>query len=317
MADAAATTTAAPPAVTTVAALPSIVFASLAGSAVLVELTVPQIVRLSLPTKTPLPNTPLAARIAMQPRLLGPQTALTTLQFGLTREVRDLLDRALGPNKLHLSAAYGVASGPCRAAAYNLLIAGVRPASWTRRDPAGAPRPAPPPQPAPPPPRPAPHRRHLRLPRPLGAGGHRQFAGARANLLAHQGQAGPPLVRAPRQRKRGRRHRPRADGDAARRAAAFKIRVRRRRGRALRPGDAALPQRRADGGAARRATPVARDVRGHGALLCRARAQGGGAGGAVISPARKRVAAAAAGCGRFGGRVRRTGALPLSGTASG
>mmetsp|Transcript_4590 Transcript_4590/g.14642 ORF Transcript_4590/g.14642 Transcript_4590/m.14642 type:complete len:339 (-) Transcript_4590:61-1077(-) len=124
MADAAATTTAAPPAVTTVAALPSIVFASLAGSAVLVELTVPQIVRLSLPTKTPLPNTPLAARIAMQPRLLGPQTALTTLQFGLTREVRDLLDRALGPNKLHLSAAYGIASGPCRAAAYNLLIAG-------------------------------------------------------------------------------------------------------------------------------------------------------------------------------------------------
>ena len=60
----------------------------------------------------------------MLPRLLGPQTALTVVQFGCIRELRDAMDRWRGPHPLHLSLSYGLVSGPCRSAAYNLLIAG-------------------------------------------------------------------------------------------------------------------------------------------------------------------------------------------------
>ena len=97
---------------------------SLACSATLIELTIPQVVRLSRPTAAPLPATPLTARLAMLPRLLGPQTALTVVQFGFIRELRDAMDRWRGPHPLHLSLSYGLVSGPCRSAAYNLLIAG-------------------------------------------------------------------------------------------------------------------------------------------------------------------------------------------------
>ena len=97
---------------------------SLACSATLIELTIPQVVRLSRPTAEPLPATPLTARLAMLPRLLGPQTALTVVQFGCIRELRDAMDRWRGPHPLHLSLSYGLVSGPCRSAAYNLLIAG-------------------------------------------------------------------------------------------------------------------------------------------------------------------------------------------------
>ena len=97
---------------------------SLACSATLIELTIPQVVRLSRPTAEPLPATPLTARLAMLPRLIGPQTALTVVQFGFIRELRDAMDRWRGPHPLHLSLSYGLVSGPCRSAAYNLLIAG-------------------------------------------------------------------------------------------------------------------------------------------------------------------------------------------------
>ena len=97
---------------------------SLACSATLIELTIPQVVRLSRPTAAPLPATPLPARLAMLPRLIVPQTALTVVQFGCIRELRDAMDRARGPHPLHLSLSYGLVSGPCRSAAYNLLIAG-------------------------------------------------------------------------------------------------------------------------------------------------------------------------------------------------
>ena len=97
---------------------------SLACSATLIELTIPQVVRLSRPTAEPLPTTPLTARLAMLPRLIGPQTALTVVQFGCIRELRDAMDRWRGPHPLHLSLSYGLVSGPCRSAAYNLLIAG-------------------------------------------------------------------------------------------------------------------------------------------------------------------------------------------------
>ena len=97
---------------------------SIACSASLIELTIPQVVRLSQPTATPLPPTGLAARLALLPRLVGPQTALTFVQFAFIRELRDGMDRLRGPHPLHLSLSYGLVSGPCRSAAYNLLIAG-------------------------------------------------------------------------------------------------------------------------------------------------------------------------------------------------
>jgi hypothetical protein len=126
----------APPSSLTIAT--RIVTSSIAGSAVLVELTVPQVVRLSQPTVTPLPATPFASRLAMQPRLLPMQTALTSAQLGLTRILRDELDRAFGPSPLHMAGAYGVVSGPSRAAAYNLVISGtclaVRPCLGARRE---------------------------------------------------------------------------------------------------------------------------------------------------------------------------------------
>ena len=83
---------------------------SLACSATLIELTIPQVVRLSRPTAEPLPATPLTARLAMLPRLLGPQTALTVVQFGCIRELRDAMDRWRGPHPLHLSLSYGLVS---------------------------------------------------------------------------------------------------------------------------------------------------------------------------------------------------------------
>ena len=83
---------------------------SLACSATLIELTIPQVVRLSRPTAEPLPTTPLTARLAMLPRLIGPQTALTVVQFGCIRELRDAMDRWRGPHPLHLSLSYGLVS---------------------------------------------------------------------------------------------------------------------------------------------------------------------------------------------------------------
>ena len=58
-------------------------------------------------------------------RALGPQTALTCVQFAAVRELRDALDRLFGASPVNLSLAYGAASVPLIAGKYNLLFADV------------------------------------------------------------------------------------------------------------------------------------------------------------------------------------------------
>ena len=64
---------------------------SLACSATLIELTIPQVVRLSRPTAAPLPATPLTARLAMLPRLQR-ESALLLEE---NRRLRRLLQEAV------------------------------------------------------------------------------------------------------------------------------------------------------------------------------------------------------------------------------
>lgn len=111
---------------TTLDVMPSIVASSVVCSAAIVEFTIPQVVKLSQATAQALPPAPLFPhRAAMFARFIGPQTALTVLQFGLVRELREVIDKAVGWSPVNLSIAYGVASVPLITAKYNLIIAGV------------------------------------------------------------------------------------------------------------------------------------------------------------------------------------------------
>lgn len=105
--------------------VPQLTLASAACSSVIVEFTVPQIVKLSQTSSLPLPAAPLQTRLLIQSRALGPQTALTCVQFAAVRELRDALDRLLGASPVNLSLAYGAASVPLIAGKYNLLFADV------------------------------------------------------------------------------------------------------------------------------------------------------------------------------------------------
>jgi len=97
-----------------------------ACSAAIIQFTVPQVVTLSKASGNPLPKArALRHQVALMSRSLAPQTAITAVQFGLVREFKITLDRAMGENPLHLSAAYGAVSMPFVAAKYNLLIADV------------------------------------------------------------------------------------------------------------------------------------------------------------------------------------------------
>jgi len=109
----------------TIDVLPQLCIASAACSAVIVEFTVPQIVKLSQMSTMPLPVAPFQTRLLIMGRALAPQTAITCLQFAAVREAHDAIDRTLGPSRLNLSLAYGAASVPLIAAKYNLLFADV------------------------------------------------------------------------------------------------------------------------------------------------------------------------------------------------
>ena len=113
-------------ALSTLSALPQIIASSALCSLAIIEFTVPQIVRLSAATAQPLPSMPmLPARAAIHARAIAPQTAITTVQFAMVRELRDALDASFGKRRIHLSLAYGAASVPLVAAKYNLLASDV------------------------------------------------------------------------------------------------------------------------------------------------------------------------------------------------
>lgn len=111
--------------VRTVDILPQLAVATVTCSAVIIEFTIPQIVKLSQTTPLPLPAAPLQTRLMIMPRAIGPQTAITCVQFAAVREVRDALDSVLGPQPINLSLAYGAASVPLIAGKYNLLFSDV------------------------------------------------------------------------------------------------------------------------------------------------------------------------------------------------
>ena len=92
-------------------------------SAVLVQFTVPQIVHLSAATQTPLPRLALRDGAAVMRRALFTQSAITTVQFCLVRELRVALDALTGKRRMNMSFAYGAVSVPIVAAKYNLLTA--------------------------------------------------------------------------------------------------------------------------------------------------------------------------------------------------
>jgi hypothetical protein len=110
-----------PPRTTTCTSLPNIVLASALCSASIIEFTIPQIVRLSQSSAAPLPTIPFPRRMLLMAKNLPPQTLITVVQFGLVREMRDVLDATLGPSPFNISLAYGAASVPLIAAKYNLL----------------------------------------------------------------------------------------------------------------------------------------------------------------------------------------------------
>lgn len=111
--------------VRTVDILPQLVVASVTCSAIIIEFTIPQIVKLSQTSSLPLPAAPLQTRLMILPRAIGPQVAITMAQFAAVREVRDALDSALGAKPVNLSLAYGAASVPLIAGKYNLLFSDV------------------------------------------------------------------------------------------------------------------------------------------------------------------------------------------------
>lgn len=109
----------------TVDVVPQIAIASALCSAMLVEFTIPQVTKLSLTSSVPLPAAALQARLAIQARALGPQTAITCFQFALVREARRLIDAAVGPNPANQALAYGAASVPLISLKYNMLFSNV------------------------------------------------------------------------------------------------------------------------------------------------------------------------------------------------
>eukprot|EP00808_Paulinella_micropora_P005836 g24170.t1 len=103
-----------------------IVSASTLCSAFIIEFTTPQVVRLSQNTTVPLRQMSFFPhRTVLQLRCLGPQTAITAVQFALVRALRDNLDKDFGDNPFHLSAAYGAASVPLIALKYNMITADI------------------------------------------------------------------------------------------------------------------------------------------------------------------------------------------------
>jgi len=106
---------------TTFTAFPQISLASFLCSVSIIEYTIPQIVRLSQSSSKPLQPIWLKARFALLTKSIVPQTAITILQFGLVRELRDVLDNTIGPSRYNISLAYGVASVPFIAGKYNLI----------------------------------------------------------------------------------------------------------------------------------------------------------------------------------------------------
>ena len=98
-----------------------IILSSLGCSASIISFTIPQIVRLSKSSSTPLKPFSFSKKVHLMSRNLGPQTAITALQFGLVRKLRDVLDQTVGPSRFNISLAYGVASVPLIAAKYNLI----------------------------------------------------------------------------------------------------------------------------------------------------------------------------------------------------
>ena len=106
---------------TTADAFPQIMLASALCSMSIIEYTIPQLTRLSQSSSSPLAHIPFRPRMLLMSRNLGPQTAITVVQFGLVRELRDVLDLTLGPSRFNVSLAYGAASVPFIAAKYNLI----------------------------------------------------------------------------------------------------------------------------------------------------------------------------------------------------
>lgn len=111
---------------TTLDVLPNILAASFGAQVTIIEFTIPQVVALSQTTAQKLPQaTFFPHRAKMFAQMIGPQTALTVLQFGLVRELREIIDQVKGPSPFNLSLAYGAASVPFVAAKYNLIITDV------------------------------------------------------------------------------------------------------------------------------------------------------------------------------------------------
>ena len=105
--------------------LPQLIGASFLCSAAIVEFTVPQIIKLSASGQMPLPSPTFGQKCALFGRSIAPQTAITTFQFVLVRELREALDGVVGAHPVNLSLAYGTASVPLIAGKYNLLTADV------------------------------------------------------------------------------------------------------------------------------------------------------------------------------------------------
>ena len=104
----------------------SLVGGATACSGVIIQFTVPQVIKLSRSSGNPLPQKTSARHMtALLWRSIAPQTAITAVQFGLVRQCKIGLDSAMGEHPLHLSLAYGAVSMPFVAAKYNLLITDV------------------------------------------------------------------------------------------------------------------------------------------------------------------------------------------------
>jgi hypothetical protein len=103
--------------------LGNIQVASVLCSASVIEFTIPQLVRLSQGTSTPLPPAPIRARAVLFARNIGPQAALTMVQFAGVRWGRDQLDALWGPSPMNFMLAYGGLSVPLVTLKYNLITA--------------------------------------------------------------------------------------------------------------------------------------------------------------------------------------------------
>lgn len=106
-------------------AVPRVLAASFLCSAAIIELTIPQIVRLSAASAHPLPHAPLPVRLKLFAGAISPQTALTVVQFAIVREARLALDTLVGKRGANVGVVYGLLAVPFTAAKYNLLTADV------------------------------------------------------------------------------------------------------------------------------------------------------------------------------------------------